>query len=463
MRILLISCYELGHQPFNLASPAAHLLSAGFEVNCMDLAIEPLNEKLVREADFVAFSTPMHTALRLSKHAAKRVRELTSHCHICFYGLYAPLHSEYLLNRTNGVTCADSIVGGEFEGPLMELVRSLANGDNQNLKGVVTAEHSGGTFFPRQKFMIPARHLLPPLERYAHLQIGDDLSPVGYVEASRGCAHRCLHCPITPVYKGRMRIIPKEVVLSDIEQLVDMGAEHITFGDPDFLNGVKHSVSILKAMHESFPDLTFDFTAKIEHVLEYRQLFSEFRELGCLFMVSAVELLNDTILRYLHKGHTRADVEEAVRITREAGIYMRPSLMPFTPWTALKDFLDIFAFVEEFEIYDQIDPVQYSIRLLVPPGSSILSIPEIKPYINKFNKESLIYEWQHPDPEMDELQIQISELVEDASISQENNFETYLRIRDLACSFAGRAETYPEVTHNNRKQFTPRLTEDWFC
>ncbi|RMF67151.1 MAG: hypothetical protein D6743_05340 [Calditrichaeota bacterium] len=258
MRVLLIATYELGHQPLNLASPAAHLAQAGCDVSCLDLSVQPFDDTLAGEAHLVAFSTPMHTALQLALRAAERVRKLNPRCHICFYGLYAGLHAQQLLRR--GI---DFVVGGEFERGLAQLAHALQNGGPVPAEGVISHTHAGGVFLGRQSFLLPKRDLLPPLERYAHLLNDSRQSQVGYVEASRGCAHRCLHCPITPVYRGKLRLVPREVVLADIEQLVESGAEHITFGDPDFLNAVKHSAAVVDEMHRRHPALTFDFTAKI--------------------------------------------------------------------------------------------------------------------------------------------------------------------------------------------------------
>ncbi|MFQ6019487.1 MAG: cobalamin-dependent protein, partial [Dehalococcoidia bacterium] len=245
MASLLISTYELGHQPLGLASPAAHINSHGLPVECLDLAVQHFDEELVRQADFVGISIPMHTAIRLGVRVAERVRRVNEDCHICFYGLYASLNGRYLLR-----SYADSVIGGEFEQPLVNLVLSLSGRPVDNLFGVWTLSSYSPPFLGRQQLLTPARDLLPPLERYAHLDTGTELKPVGSVAASRGCAHQCLHCPITPVYEGRMRIVQREVVLEDIGNLVGMGAQHISFNDPDFLNGVKHSMLVVQGMHE---------------------------------------------------------------------------------------------------------------------------------------------------------------------------------------------------------------------
>ena len=463
MNILLISCYELGHQPFNLASPAAHLRRAGFEVTCLDLSVQPMEPDLVKQAQLVAFSTPMHTALRLATRYARTVRLLNPDCHICFYGLYAQLHASHLLRNTTREPVAHFVLGGEFEQGLVELARNLAHEKPPQTQVPHPGNQGHGGALPRQTFVLPDRSTLPPLRRYAHLQIGEEHRLAGYVEASRGCAHRCRHCPITPVYRGAVRLVQKEVVLADIEQLVEQGAQHITFGDPDFLNAVKHALAIVRTMHERFPEVTFDFTAKIEHLLEYRALLPELRHLGGLFVVSAVELLNDRILRYLDKGHTRADVEEAVRLTRAAGLTLRASLMPFTPWTQIQDLLDIFEFVETYEMHQQIDPIQYSIRMLVPVGSHLLNLLQLAPHLVGFDEETWVYQWRHPDPKMDELQTELFCLVEEASQQKEDNLVTYEKIRDRVFEAAGQTPSASSANNCARKRYAPRLTEDWFC
>ena len=458
MRVLLISTYELGHQPFNLASPAAHLLGAGFHVDCLDLAVEEFDDVRVRRADFVGISVPMHTAMRLGVRAASKVRALNSRCHVCFFGLYASLNSEYLL-----ANFADSVVGGEFEEPLTKLVQQRAGNPSEELIGISTLGQEQAPFLGHQRFAVPARHLLPGLERYAHLDPGEGPPKLaGYVEASRGCAHRCRHCPITPVYEGRLRIVPQEVVLDDIENLVDLGAQHITFGDPDFLNGVKHSMRVVRGTKKLFPKLSFDITVKIEHILEHRERIAELAELGCLFVVSAVESVDDAVLRYLDKGHCRADILEALEITRAADLTLRPSLVAFTPWTTLDGYLDLLDFVEEQDLVQSIDPVQYSIRLLLPCGSWLARIPEIQPYLRQLEQENFAFRWEHPDPRVDDLHRRVCRTVEGAVQAGEDQVATFYKIKNLAMEglMGRRASTFRV---SSRPKRTPGLTESWFC
>ena len=460
MNVLLISCYELGHQPFGIASAAAHLLAEGrHQVECLDLAVEVIDEVKIRRADFVGISTPMHTAIRLGVKAGKLVRGLNPQCHICYFGLYASLNEDYLLN---GV--ADSVIGGEFETPLTQQVDRLAENGSSGPGDVSLAELRGPPNLSRQQFLPPARHLLPPLEKYARLRTSEgELRLVGYVEASRGCAHRCRHCPIPAVYGGRLRIVQREVVLADIDHLVRMGAQHINFGDPDFLNGVKHSLGIVREMRNRHPELSFDFTAKIEHLIQHRDAVMELAALGCVFVVSAVESVDDRILGYLDKGHTRDDVVTALERTRAANVTLRPSLLPFTPWTTLAGYLELLEFVQDHDLVYQLDPVQYSIRLLLPPGSWLLDIPEIQPHLGSLVQEDFVYSWQHEDPRVDMLQRQVARIAEEAASSVEDPATTFNRIKELTLTTIFGQKAVAQPRHRRRSVRSPHLTEAWFC
>ena len=453
--ILLISCYELGHQPLGVALPSGFLARAGFPAEAMDIAVEDFDGERASRAKFVGISVPMHTALRLGVRVAERIRELNPDCHICFYGLYAALNSDYLLDHG-----ADSCIGGEYERPLVTLVEAIESGSSDDVPGISRKGKKSLPVLEKLSFAAPTRKSLPSLEKYASLVDRGDTRTAGYVEASRGCLHLCTHCPIPPVYGGRFFVLPKDIVLQDIRAQVEAGATHITFGDPDFLNGPKHSLQVVRAMHEEFPALTFDFTAKVEHLLTRGEDLPEFAAAGCLFIITAVESLSDRILTILDKCHTREDVVESVKLVRDAGIAPRPTWVSFTPWTTQADFLDVLEFIEENDLIDHVDPVQYSIRLLIPPGSWLAEHEETLPYRGLLDEAAFTYRWKHPDPDMDQLQKDVARIVEEDARNDEDAGTTFFRVKELAHGREpiGIVSSLPADRHR-----APRLTESWFC
>lgn len=444
VRVLLISTYEMGHQPVHLASPAAALRAAGHEVTCLDLSVQTWAPGAVAAADAVAFSVPMHTAMRLALRAAEQVRAQRPEVPVCFYGLYAPVSRDTTVGRL-----ADHVFAGEYEPALVAWANGAADQPSVQLgRG-------------RGVFHVPARDLLPPLERYARLAIDGEERLVGCVEATHGCKHVCRHCPVPTVYGGAFRVVDEQVVAADIDQLVDAGARHITFADPDFLNGPGHALRVVRSLHERHPDVTFDCTVKAEHILDHEHLWAEMAAAGCLFVVCAVELVNDELLALLDKGHTAAQAGAAVHLLRHHGIELRPSFLPFTPWTRVADVADILDFVIAHDLIGNVDPVQYGIRLLLPQGSLLLDRPELLPYLGAYDPERLSYTWTPADPATAALQAELAALAEAGAAEGQPAGATFLKINAAVRRAAGQA--VPDAIGVGARSGRPRLTEPWFC
>ena len=450
MFVLLISTYDLGRQPFGLASPAAWLRDAGVDVACADLAKEQLREDTVRAADVVGFFLPMHTATRLALPVIDRVRALNPRARLVAYGLYAPINAELLRERGVG-----EIFGGEFEEALVSCVTAGAavrTSAEQRLRAPST--------LPRLRFKTPVRDGLPPLSRYARLQVGAEQRTAGYTEASRGCKHKCRHCPVVPVYNGLFRIVDPGIVLADIRNQVAAGAGHITFGDPDFFNGIRHAATVVEAFAREFPGVTYDVTIKVEHLLRHASLLPVLRETGCAFVTTAVESLDDGVLEKLEKGHTRADFERVVALTREHDLVLAPTFVAFTPWTTLGSYLDLLDTIERLELIDQVAPVQLAIRLLVPQGSRLLELPDMRAAVTHYDPRWLTYTWVHADPRVDTLQRDIEALV-GTSLTQDRR-HVFERIRALGYRRAARPMPATRAAAISRATI-PFLNEPWYC
>ncbi len=440
MRIVLISTYDLGRQPFGLASPAAWLRAEGHEVATVDLSRESLPADAIRRADWIAFHLPMHTATRMAVPQIGIVRGLNPAARIVCYGLYAPVNEEML--RKLGVV---HVIGGEFERGLADVIAGRA-----------------ATVLPvildRLPFQTPDRSTLPGLQNYAALIDGAERKTVGYTEASRGCKHLCRHCPIVPVYEGRFRIVQRDVVLADIRQQIEAGARHITFGDPDFFNGPGHALAIVEAFHREFDGVSYDVTIKVEHLLKHRDALPVLARTGCLFITSAVESLDEGVLSRLAKGHTRADFVEALELTRAHGLTMVPTFVSFTPWTTREGYLDLLRAIRDLDLVGSVAPIQLAIRLLIPAGSKLLELADLE--TGAFDPAALSWRWQHPDPEMDRLCSDLQRLIRVGDRRGATRTELFEMIWQRA--FGELLGVLPDF-HLRDRATIPYLTEPWYC
>jgi len=468
-KVLLISTYDLGRQPFGLASAAAALHAAGASPVCVDLSRDQLSDATILDADVVAFFLPMHTATRLALPVIDRVRTLNPGATLCAYGLYAPLNAAIL--RERGVT---AIIGGEFEDDLAAAgLKACATDDVDNAAGLTACATAGNgsdqtgvapafrPAVPRVQFRIPLRDSLPPPERYASLQWGDERRVVGYTEASRGCKHRCRHCPIVPVYDGRFRIVPADLVLADVRQQVAAGVRHLTFGDPDFFNGPRHAVDVVRRLAAEFHGLSYDVTIKVEHLIDHADLLPVLQATGCAFVTSAVESVDDEVLLKLEKGHTAAGFERAAELCRGAGLVMAPTFVPFTPWTTAEGFCTLLETIDRLRLVDHVAPIQLAIRLLIPEGSRLLELDEIRALVKPFDGRSLTHPWVHTDPAVDALQQSVSSLVgRRLNASRREMFE---EIWSLAHAAVGRTPAPRLDPGILPRAAVPYLNEPWYC
>jgi radical SAM superfamily enzyme YgiQ (UPF0313 family) len=444
-RVVLVSPYELGRQPFNLAQPAAWFADAGIPVACLDLSQQKLDPALFAHAEYVAIYLGMHTATRIAAAALPKIRALAPHARLAAFGLYAPVNAPLL--RQLGV---EAVFGGESEPDLLAWVQT----------GVAPAD----TVVRRDKitFLLPDRRGLPDLQRYAKLILADGTQKVtGFAEASRGCKHLCRHCPVVPVYEGKFRIVPVETVIADIAQQVEMGAQHISFGDPDFLNGPTHALKVAEALHARFPDLSWDATIKVEHLLNHADLLPRLRQCGLLFVVTAVESVDDAILERLAKGHTRADFETVLAHSRMLGIALAPTFVPFTPWTTLAGYRDLLATLLRLHLVEAVPPVQLAIRLLVPQGSHLLHLSDFAAQVGAFDEAMLGYPWQAGDARVDALQGDIMAWVMDAEKNGLPRAEVFAGI--WTRTHAALAETAQPLDPVQFGETIPHHSEPWYC
>ena len=464
--ILLVSCYELGRQPLSLANAAAGLMAAGFAPRALDLARASLDPDDVRRARLIAVSVPMHTALRIGVAAAARLRALNPGAFVCFFGLYAWLNAEALLEGT-----ADAVIGGECDEPLLALAQALASGatgvaaaqGSEAIPGVRTRAANAGPWLARPKPLLPERGLLPPIDGYVKIESDGEMRIAGQIESTRGCKHLCRHCPIPPVYGGRFFAVPLETILLDARRQVEAGARHLSFADPDFLNGPGHAIKVACALAKAHAGVTFDFTAKVEHLKAHRSLLPELRDLGCLFVISAVESLDDRVLAILDKGHTRRDVEEVLDATRAAGITLRPTFVPFTPWTGLEGQRELIDFIVGRELVEAVDPIQMTIRLLVPPGSLLLGHEAMQPHLAGLDAARFTWTWRHPDPRVDALQQESMAIVEAAAREARSDEETFALLAAAGGATSTPSAGAPTAGARPARRRAPRLTEPWFC
>lgn len=426
-QVLLVSTFEGGFQPLSLASAGAFLRDHDFSVASADTYVSALDEEAIRKASVVAFSVPLFDALRAALPLAERVKEVNPRAHVTFYGQYATINAERVVGQSR-----DSAIVGEWEVPLARLASSVLEGRNgepgEEIPGVYRRDSTTAKkpFMPRKgspellaqirrgrasripdhgtHFRVPDRSGLPPLSRYPQPQVEKLLGEkriVGGTEITRGCHHKCTYCSVFAAYDGRVFVIPEEVVLADVRQLVGMGMTHLTFVDAEFFNSKHHGINLLRKLHAEFPSLTYDLTTRVDHILEYGEVIREMEKLGVRFITSALEFPSDRVLQAVYKEVPLSMVEEVVAFMRTTGIRLNPTFVMFNPWVSLEEIASFHDWIDRNQLTDIVDPIQYETRLHLYKGSPLLKDSFIQSL--RLTEEEFHYQWEHPDPRVDEL------------------------------------------------------------
>jgi hopanoid C-3 methylase len=186
--------------------------------------------------------------------------------------------------------------------------------------------------------------------------------------------------------------------------LIAQGMTHLTFTDADFFNAKRHGLDIIRRLHEEFPALTYDFTTRVDHILENPETLREMARMGVRFITSALEFPKQRVLDEVFKEVSVEMIEQSIALMRSCGIVLNPTFIMFNPWIGLDDLVLFNEFVERNGLDEVIDPIQYETRLHLYKGSPLLDNPSIKAM--KLEEREFHFDWKHPDPRVDELYLQ---------------------------------------------------------
>jgi len=169
------------------------------------------------------------------------------------------------------------------------------------------------------------------------------------------------------------------------------------------------------------------------------------------------------VLEKFDKGHTRADFLAAVARFRELGMTLLPTFVPFTPWTTLEGYQDLLDVLAKQGLSENVAPIQLAIRLLIPAGSRLLELPEVRAMVGPFDSAALVFPWKHEDPRVDALAREISQLVQRGDSLKLSRTEIFSHIRRAAHAVAGNRAPNGAMHSAWKSAPVPYLDEPWYC
>lgn len=404
MNILIVSTFEGGYQPISALAATTSLVAEGFSPTLLDVYVDGVDEDKIKAANVIAVSMPLFDSLESGVQLIQQIKELNPSAILIAFGQYATLNPQRL-----SLNYVDFTIVGEWEKPIVSLANHLVLGKEFDLAGICTREMAELGSIPnplitRKNIRTPLRSYAPPLAKYPQPQVEKLLersAVVGGLETSRGCIHKCTYCSVFAAYDTKVVKVDEQYIIDDIEQMVAQGMDHLTFMDADFFNAKRRNVELIQTLHEKFPQLTFDFTTRVDFILDLEDLIPVLSECNVKFITSALEFPTQNVLDIVAKDITVEDIERAIEICNKANIKLNPTFIMYNPWIDKEELSQFQQFVIRNDLADIIDPIQYETRLKLYKGSPLLNRESTQPL--ELEEQEFHFDWKHPNPEIDNL------------------------------------------------------------
>jgi hypothetical protein len=117
--------------------------------------------------------------------------------------------------------------------------------------------------------------------------------------------------------------------------------------------------------------------------------------------------------------------------------------------------------IDALDLVDHVAPVQLVIRLLIPRGSRLLELDDVRALVGEYSPATLTYPWRHPLPEVDALQRRLEAMVGNRLLSDRQ--ELFARVWDEAHAAAGQPAAARVERPRRARAAIPYLNEPWYC
>jgi len=353
--------------PMGLAQIAAVLERDSYRVSLIDANALKLNPgevaSQVTDADIVGL-TAMTPTINAAINIARVIKQVKPELPVVLGGPHATLLPEETLNTAPEI---DIIVRGEGEEVFIDLLKNMDHhktlsnvpGINYRKDGHIINNLSPTTNVDLDSLPFLAYHRLPRDKYRPHPPHGRDL-PFAAIITSRGCPYKCSYCS-KPIGGAKFRgQSPERVIAEIVYYMTKFGVREIAFYDDVFTLNQKRACAIAEGMLNR--KLKIHWTCETRVNLVDKELLQLLRRAGCYAIAYGIESASPQILATINKGITLEQIEEAVAITREAGLQTIGYFMVGSPGETPQSITETINFAKRLKL----DFAQFSIPTPFP-------------------------------------------------------------------------------------------------
>jgi radical SAM superfamily enzyme YgiQ (UPF0313 family) len=239
---------------------------------------------------------------------------------------------------------ADSVVVGEAEGVWETLLKDF---QNNNLK---------------RKYYNPTPDLSKYVPKDFSKIITKRLVNLIPIMTSRGCPYNCDFCCVTNLFGKKIRHIPIENVVRDIQE---SGAKSFIFLDDNIIGHPKYAKALFKAIKPL--NIIWVGQASISLLASDNELMQLAAESGCKILFFGIESVSEEQLQSMRKAFNEIEhLERAIKKIKKLGILIHASMV----FGFDNDTKEVFKDTVRFLIKNKVSTVSFNV--LTPyPGTKI--------------------------------------------------------------------------------------------
>lgn len=313
-----------GTMPLGLACVAAPLIQAGHEVKLVNLNISDNPDEhltgIIKEfnPDFAGI-TSTTALIKKAYDIAASIKKINNNIMVVAGGPHPSALPEDVLLESQ----IDCVIKGEGDFIFRDIVDkglspSIPNIYYKKDREVIKAYIQNDSIKNLDLLLFPAYELFD-IKNYYQPRISSKKQPLGYLETSRGCYSRCTFCNKNiHGYKVRMKSTPR--VVDEMQRMLKLGFREIHIIDDIFTADMNRAYAICEEIIRRGLNFPWYPRGGIRVDRVNLELLKIMKKAGCYRIPFGIESGSQRILDVIQKRITLEQAENAVKLSKEAGL-----------------------------------------------------------------------------------------------------------------------------------------------
>jgi len=357
--------------PLTLAIIAAILREVGFIVELKDcsndkISFEDLKHILQEFGPHLVIVNTSTPSISSDLKVANLTKEIDKGIRTVFFGIHVTALPETVFKENSNV---EFIVSGEPEYTLRDFALALRDKHPISRVKRLIYRANDEIIYNRKRLAIENLDELPcpawDLINIDGYRLPITNRPFLLVLTERGCPYSCKFCAAGILYGQKIRLRSWRIIVDEIKYVrAKYKINDFLFWSENAIADRQHMYEIAQGLAKEVPGLRWICNGRVDGV--DKDLLEIMKKAGCWMIGYGVEAGSQRILDLMRKRITIRDIEEAVQLTKQAGIEITAHTVVGYPGETKEDILST------IKLLKRLNPDYIQVYCCVPfPGSPL--------------------------------------------------------------------------------------------